>query len=156
MTRGRKITIEEFWDKIDRSGGYDKCWNWISGVSVYGTLTIDGKNYRAHRVAWIFTNGKLSEDIDVLHSCDNPRCCNPNHLFLGNDKDNSDDKISKGRFVSNPGEKSWNHKLFDQDIFDIRKKFSTGNYRQCQLANEYKVDSSEISRIVNRKNWRHI
>lgn len=89
---------DRFWSKVDiKSPG--ECWNWkaFRNSRGYGMVGALGKVRSAHRVAWMFTHGEISSDICVCHKCDNPACCNPNHLFLGTVKDNMHDKVIKGR-----------------------------------------------------------
>jgi hypothetical protein len=75
------------------------CHIWVGSKSQYGygKFYFEGKDVRAHRVSWILTKGKIAENCLVLHKCDNPSCVNPNHLFLGTQKDNMQDMINKGR-----------------------------------------------------------
>jgi hypothetical protein len=96
----RSTTLQEkLLDRIDMRGE-DECWPWLGGT--------DGKGYglinsapngetRAHRAAWVHFNGPIPEGKNVLHTCDNPPCCNPKHLFLGGQQENIDDMIAKGR-----------------------------------------------------------
>lgn len=87
---------DRFWAKVRKSDG---CWPWIKSRQPYGygRFNYQGKQVQAHRVAWILTNGPIPDDLCVLHSCDNPPCCNPDHLFLGTKGDNNRDCIRKGR-----------------------------------------------------------
>jgi hypothetical protein len=75
------------------------CWLWTAGVDDwgYGRFSYQGHVGKAHRVAWMMTHGEIPEGIRVLHHCDTPACCNPDHLFLGTDEDNRLDMIAKGR-----------------------------------------------------------
>jgi hypothetical protein len=88
-----------FWGKVDIQH-IDKCWNWKGYINSdgYGNFSVDGKRrWHAHRVAYILTFGDVPEGIKVCHKCDNPSCANPNHLFLGTQKDNVQDAVRKGR-----------------------------------------------------------
>ena len=92
---------ERLIDKLDMSGD---CWE-FQGCRTdfgHGQISADRKNIRlrAHRVAWEIWKGPIPEGLCVLHKCDNPPCCNPEHLFLGTKKDNTRDMISKGRWKS--------------------------------------------------------
>lgn len=92
------MTIEErFWKKVE-IGNEDECWNWVGAIDTpkYGAFKYNGKKVNSHRMAWFLTYGEFPELL-VLHSCDNRKCCNPKHLFLGTHKDNVQDMISKNR-----------------------------------------------------------
>jgi len=88
---------ERFWEKVDVRGP-DECWPWTRkhNPKGYGQFRKD-KMVQAHRMAWELTNGPIPDGLDVLHTCDNPPCCNPHHLFLGTNDDNMRDMNSKGR-----------------------------------------------------------
>jgi hypothetical protein len=88
-----------FWAKVDRKSP-DECWPWLASrvPDGYGQIKIAGKMLKAHRVAYVLTFGDIG-DLKVLHSCDNPPCCNPAHLFKGTTADNNRDKAEKGRCV---------------------------------------------------------
>jgi len=93
------LTGEKFWASLDIRGNED-CWEWQRGRDDggYGCVCYSGKRYGAHRLAWELTNGPIPEGLLVCHSCDNPPCCNPKHLFLGTHGDNMQDALTKGRF----------------------------------------------------------
>jgi hypothetical protein len=105
MMNNRYEPIEErLWRGVDRSGGPDACWPWLGATSKrYGRLVswdLAAKRQRwhqAHRVAWESHHRARALDFDVLHTCDNPPCCNPAHLWLGTHADNMADKAAKGR-----------------------------------------------------------
>lgn len=92
--------------------------------------------------------------MNVLHKCDNPRCVNPEHLFLGTQGDNMIDKKNKGR--SPKGEWHCAAKLTAQDVIAIRERYAEGNISQAKLAAEYNVSRGGIADIVKRRNWRHV
>ena len=123
----------------------------------YGNLRIGDKIIKTHRYAWFLKHGKWpSDNIKVCHKCDNPPCCNPDHLFLGTDKDNVRDSIKKGRFKRAFGEGHGMAIFSEQDILYIRKVLKEGKKSGGQLAREYGVWPSLISKIRNRLLWKHV
>ncbi len=99
---GERSFVQEyetrFFSKVNIKGE-DDCWEWEAGcfTNGYGEFTCCGKKYKAHRFSYEFFYGKIQEDLDVLHICDNPKCVNPRHLILGTNQDNIDDRNNKGR-----------------------------------------------------------
>lgn len=108
----------------------------------------------AHRIAYELLVGPFPESAHVLHRCDNPPCINPVHLFLGTNNDNIDDKISKNRQAK--GEAIGSSKLTEAMVISIRRRFSENESAQGELADEFKLSQSAVSKIVNRKLWKHI
>jgi hypothetical protein len=86
-----------FWSKVpNRTPG--QCWNFTGFCGKgYGQFSVSKVPIRAHRFSWELEHGPIPDSLRVLHSCDNPSCVNPEHLFLGTDKDNQHDAIKKGR-----------------------------------------------------------
>jgi len=150
----RKQTAKSFWDKVAIVDDEDSCWPWLGYCHPkgYGRFSWHGKMELSHRRAWVLEHGPISDDIKVLHSCDNRPCCRPKHLFLGTDKDNSDDKLAKGRGVWLSGEQVGLSKLTEIAVIEIR---------QSELSNRklgpiYKVSHRTISLIRSGKTWKHI
>ena len=152
MTKVWKNTPDNFWDQVEPvdSGCYE--WTGKLEKSGYGRVSWYGKKRLAHRVA-MFLSSKLA-DLDtkllVLHRCDNPKCCNPRHLFLGTHSDNTRDAVSKGRqFIpDNRGARSGNAKLTLEQADEIRTKYAFGYGPQQKIAAEYGVSQMVISKIV--------
>jgi hypothetical protein len=138
---------DRFWNKVTK-GPKEECWPWVGAASDlgYGRFNIGGKAYVSPRVAWTITFGEIPPGIRVLHKCDNPRCCNPNHLFLGTGADNSRDMMIKGRC------KSPAMKLTEKDICEIRQSKSSRE----SLAKQFGVLPSHIWSIRTRRCWRHV
>jgi hypothetical protein len=88
--------MERFWNKVERGDG---CWEWRGAKSRfgYGRFIVGRNNRLAHRVAWAATRGEIPVGMNVCHRCDNPSCVNPDHLFLGTQRDNVRDMHEKGR-----------------------------------------------------------
>lgn len=87
-----------FWPKV-KIGRPHECWLWQSKAQIrgYGQIHAWHRPQYAHRVAYALGNGDIPEGAHVLHRCDTPLCCNPNHLFLGDQADNMRDRFAKGR-----------------------------------------------------------
>lgn len=151
---------ERFWPKAQR-GGAEECWPWMSvrNNNGYGTFSMacpDGKRRMrlAHRMAWEITHAiTLRRGECVLHRCDNPRCVNPNHLFIGTQGDNVRDAIVKGRMPV--GEQSGQAKLTAQNVRDIREQHRTGLTRS-DIARRFGVVPQTISKIVAGAIWRSV
>jgi hypothetical protein len=135
----------------------DCCWEWKGGKDKdgYGQMQISTGNKltKAHRVSWMVYKGDIPKGIKVCHKCDNPPCCNPDHLFLGTTKDNSADMTLKGR--STRGSKNATSKLKDDDIPKIRQLISLG-VTLTRIAKDFGVSVSTICEISKGKRWRHI
>ena len=133
----------------ESSGG---CWEWTAGLNSmgYGTIYHDKKKRYAHRLSYELHNGiKISDKILVLHKCDNPKCINPSHLFLGNARDNSDDMWAKGRGAR--GESKSN--IFTEaDIIDMRNMSAQG-IRQRDIIKKYNSHQATMSAILRRVSW---
>lgn len=93
--------IQRFWSKVAITANPDKCWEWTRALATggYGSFYDRniGRNAIASRVAWEMTYGEIPPGMKALHKCDNPCCCNPNHIFIGTQKDNMQDMVRKGR-----------------------------------------------------------
>jgi hypothetical protein len=131
---------DHFWIKVDKSAGPKACWPYSRLDRLgYGRFERKGPLVFAHRCAWIFTQGPIPTGLDVLHRCDNRRCCNPAHLFLGTHQENMLDMHRKGRQPK--------AKFTPDQIREIRVELATNNtYRgfQKELADRYNVGDSQI------------
>lgn len=111
------------------------------------------RNYKAHRVAYAYYNGVDPKELFVCHHCDNPSCVNPDHLFLGTAKDNTQDMISKGRKPSYPGEYAPRALLTEDLVRDIVWNIEAGKSNKV-IAEELPVTHSQVSLIRLGKSWR--
>lgn len=152
--------IERFWSKVDILSDSDVCWNWRLSCtdSGYGQIRFHGPKQMAHRTAWEMTYGDIPAGLLVCHHCDNPRCCNPNHLFLGTAKDNAQDMVKKGRNAhnlpkDNRGENNGRHKLTLEQAQEICERWARGIESYRVLAQAYGVSKSTIAHVVRRDSW---
>lgn len=137
-----------FWGRINRAGPND-CWPWQGAIqrNGYGNLRLGSHTYQAHRIAYWLTTHEDPGELDVLHTCDNRPCCNPGHLFIGDNTANVADRVAKGRNNTSP--------LTARDIRSIRIRASRRE-RQRDIAADLGISQATVSNIVNRKTWRHV
>lgn len=150
---------ERFWSFVEK--GPD-CWLWTGsndGDDGYGRIKRGPKNIGSHRASWIIHFGEIPKGLQVCHTCDNPPCVRPDHLFLGTSRDNSQDCVSKGRRTvpDNRGSLSGLSKLTEDDVIAIRSAYiprKMGN--RAELAAKFGVSVSTVNSIIWRAHWKHI
>jgi hypothetical protein len=156
-----------FWSRVS-IGGPDDCWEWKLRPSQdgYGIFCIPtrrkrgrGQKYRrvkAHRYAkMIQLQTKLPPEIKVLHSCDNPPCCNPDHLFTGSQIDNIMDMVRKGRQNAPRGERNNLSKRTVEEVLEIRRLRREG--MSCaEIAVIFNTDRTSVWSIDKRRCWKHL
>lgn len=150
--RDPKRAEAHFWARVDKNGP-NGCWLFMGCRDKwgYGDLNYMGKHIQAHRLAWKLLRGDPS-DLDVLHDCDNPPCCNPDHAYLGTDQDNANDRVSRGRLRL--GEMSPQAKLTEEQARRILAL--KGKERSIELAEKYGVCQTTITGIWAGRSWQHI
>lgn len=151
------MKLIDIFNSID-FGAPDECWEWQRGK--------DGRGYGAFREPnagmtyahrWVL--GLRPGDFGLaLHTCDNPPCCNPNHLYCGTSKDNTRDMMRRGRsgYGVLRGEENKSSTLNAKQVEDIRLRYAEGDVTQDTLAEEYGVTQSTVSKAIVRDTWRHI
>jgi len=142
---------EKFWNKV-AIGSPDECWNWKGSamkIGSYGHLHIGNKMFSAHRVAFEIYYGSINESLQVMHMCDNPKCCNPKHLKQGTQSDNIQDMIKKGRQRNSTKPV----KLSFEDAQEIRKDFVNGISKK-KIALKYDISTRHTSDILCGKYWK--
>lgn len=151
IPRLRACDIARLWSYVNKKVD-GVCWPWMAASTRqgYGIFGVCGRLFTVTRLIYALTYKQDPGKLYVLHTCDNPRCCNPSHLFLGTKKDNTIDMDKKGRRVKALGEKNGQSKLTVKDIITIRKsrKFVK------ELAEEYAVSDTLISLIQLGKIWK--
>lgn len=179
--RHRSVPIEErFWSFVEKKGS---CWEWTGGRDWdgYGIFSVRGKSVRAHRMAYSLAHGEEMPSVMVLHRCDNPPCCNPEHLWIGTALDNARDAVSKGRTATGDrsgarlyperlrrgpmpprapetrprGSKHANAKLTEDKVIEIFRRIRLGDVQRA-IAREYCVSTSTVSLLLQRKIWAHV
>ena len=148
MTAKKELTWE-----VDEATG---CWNVIShrpNTQGYSQLKIQKRHVLAHRLMWEQTYGQIPSGLCVCHTCDNPRCINPAHLWLGTMKDNADDRDRKGRCPYPKGQEHGNAKLTNIQVMYIREHLEINN---LEMGRQMGVSSVLISQIRLRKVWKHL
>lgn len=145
--------IERFWSHVDICSP-DQCWPWTSCVNPYGRFWFKGIEYKASRVAYWLEYGIDLGPNSACHSCDNPPCCNPAHIFKGSHAENIADMYAKGR--KRIGEQHHRAKLTATQVREIRERHSSGGVQILTLSREYGVSRASIGSIVHRRNWKQL
>ena len=149
---------ERFWVKVDKSNT-DGCWVWTSSIAGmgYGTFGIRrsgmARMYYAHRISFLMAGGVLNNHLKVCHSCDNPACVKPDHLFSGTQQANMQDAASKHRVRFSAGHH--NCKLTDEQVRQVRDIYSSGEKYQREIAEMFGIGQVQVSRII-RKTRRYL
>lgn len=151
MERGDLINW--FWKKVSISG-LDDCWEWTGklddkGYGASRTLYDHGMSQRASRSAYIFSHGEIENGLVVRHSCNNRKCCNPNHLVAGTQKDNMSDRVRSGNYAS--GENHPSSIMSDA----VRRKIYSHPGTLRGIAKEFGLKShATVSQIKRNPKWK--
>lgn len=159
---------DRFWAKVDIRNP-DDCWEWKgyckkptdSSRLPYGRFSIMGKQWGAHRFAYVLSKGEIGIGLCVCHACDNPKCCNPSHLWVGTREENNKDMHAKGRYIIKRDNLNKNQvhgvqlhcaKLNESLVRMIR----SSNKSSHKLARELGVGSTAILDVRKRHTWKHV
>lgn len=164
--------VRRFHELVDQRGP-DDCWPWKAAklTGGYGQWRLGKRTIRAHRVAYFIHYHENPGHSLVLHSCDNPPCCNPRHLSLGTWQTNAADCAAKGRLTKFIGDRHWSRrrpdrvakgervggcKLTIRQVGEIRSRYLAGGVTQQTLADEYGVKRETIGVLCRGDNWGHL
>lgn len=144
---------DRFWSFVNKLSK-DDCWEWLGSKTNkgYGRLRIGKKKISSHRYSYLINIGSIDPGLYVCHKCDNPSCVNPNHLFLGTNKDNMNDRNMKNRQAKGENNHS---KLFPKDVIEIRALLHSG-VKTKDIAEMFKVNYSVIESIKLHRSWNHV
>jgi len=150
-----EVTRQRMIDRTNRDG--NGCWNWNGGVNRhgYGHFYLFGKTMYAHRASYVLFMGDIPDEMCVLHRCDNRKCVNPSHLFLGSRTENFVDMIQKGRgWFQKPRNKNWHRgtKITMEDAEAIRI-LRKGGRTTTEIARMFNVGKSTIKDVCSGHTW---
>lgn len=150
-----KTVSEAFWSCVPVAEIHD-CWEWQGTIqdTGYGRFKVGTQPHSAHRTSWEIHFGPIPKEMHVLHRCDNRKCVNPAHLFLGTNDDNIKDMIAKQRHAH--GETNGASKLNDAQVVEILELLRAGELNQNQIAARFGVTDMTIIRIKQGVSWRHV
>lgn len=153
----RASTAEFVGSRIDRSAGPEACWPWVShrNEKGYGVLKSRVRrdstgSHMAHRISYEIANGPIPDGLMILHRCDNPPCCNPNHLYAGTAAENTADMISKDRGVAPAGLANGKAKISDEQVREIHALRASGLLLR-EIATRMGVSDHHIGQIIRGK-----
>ncbi len=164
-----EMTEEQKFERLKKS--FEKhvirkegCWGWNGSIARGGYPVMSCRPSigpdRGHRASWVIHKGKIPEGLFVCHHCDNPICTNPDHLWLGTQKQNNDDKISKCRQSKIPpphkrGKENGASKLSDEQVIEIKKLLKEGKSTYL-IGPIFGVSKTTILRIKKGTHWKHV
>ena len=154
MTYNRKKPQDRFFKKVDKQGP-NGCWSWtgaqISGG--YGHFRLREKMIAAHRYSYIFHKGEIPVGLKVCHTCGNPNCVNPEHLYLDTHHGNMKKMKEEGRLAK--GQAHGTAKLDDAKVKYIRNMYREG-LTKTEIAKMYKVTPVTIAKVISGQRWSHV
>ena len=147
MSKIAQSPAEYFYDRTLIQNG-DECWLWkgfINQSHGYGIAYLGQSQLRAHRLSYLLHKGPIQDGLVVCHSCDMPRCVNPEHLWIGTQRDNLHDSISKGRFVQAQTKSHCIHGHEFTEATTFRKKNGKKECQICRRASRTKYRAKKVA-----------
>jgi hypothetical protein len=140
---------------VRRSADPDACWEWTGAENNkgYGIIVVRGRRWSTHRYSWFIHKGPIPDGMQVCHTCDNPPCVNPDHLFLGTHAENLQDASRKGRM--HPGSRHGMARLSEADVQWIRRLHLMGE-SGTSIAGRFEVHPNTIYSVLKGQSWRHV
>ena len=152
------ITHARFWESVNTDAGPEGCWPWTGSRDRqgYGRLrTADNRLGYAHRISFVLTHGSIPKGKEVCHSCDNPPCVNPAHLWAGTHAENLQDAARKGRCRGRFGASHPRSHLTEANVRDIRDRHARGESLRS-IGRTYGISGPAVHYITTRATWAHV
>ena len=143
------------WHVVTEAG----CWEWVGSRTPkgYGKVHFKGRTKRAHRISYELAHGPIPNGLTVCHTCDNPPCINPAHLFLGTNADNRRDMMAKGRSCAPKrpasGERNGFAKLTAAIVREIRALAAAGSLTKVEIGRRYGISGAHVANIASGRSW---
>ena len=142
--------LQRFWNRV--SAVQSGCWEWVGKIERGGYARVRLENSRervlVHRLSWEMKNGPIPEGMLILHKCDNRKCVNPDHLYVGTYQNNTDDMLERGRANKARGERHGRAKLTDDQFHQLVSDYNAGGVTQKQLASKYGLHPIYVNKLL--------
>jgi hypothetical protein len=150
------LNRSDYFESLIFKNPENDCWEWRGEIKGgYGTFNIKRKPKLVHRIMYERYKGKIPPKINVCHSCDNPSCVNPDHLWLGSQMENVTDMMQKGRGNKARGVEHHNCKITEQEVRDIKKMYNEG-IKMTVIHRSLNVPYKTVQHICYGSSWRHV
>src|SRR3990167_4964367 len=150
--------LKRFWRNVSKS---KFCWNWVGLVNShpnkggYGYMTFGGhRKLKSHRLSWEIHRGKIPKEMCVLHHCDNRRCVNPNHLFLGTQADNLTDRLKKCKYAV--GENHPSSKFTESQVKEMIRLYRIVGWTAKIVGKFFGTSEAYIWNLMNGRAWKYL
>jgi len=133
-------------------------WQGATTTHGYGQLSMNGEIFYTHRLSYEIYKGEIEDGLQINHRCHNECCVNPEHLYMGTQQENVRDAVVEGEYVSNfgIGDEHFNSKLCEDDVIELRKLYSTGDYTYEELGRKFNVNENTVGEAIRGDTWSHV